>query len=117
MLKKTHMLYKNRKWISNGMTASINRMKDILTISFQPVVGELNQNTERLSTLYKINRRSVHLYIMFLHTQKSVLLSNTHRSYNVNLIPLHRAKDKEQNNRKISGLHRKTDFSFSKIAQ
>ena len=32
---------------------------------------------------------------MFLHTQKSVLLSNTHRSYNVNLIPLHGVKDKE----------------------
>lgn len=43
MLKKTHMLYKNRKWISNGTTASINRIKDILAISFQPVVGELNQ--------------------------------------------------------------------------
>jgi hypothetical protein len=35
------MLYNNRKWIS--MTASINRIKDILAISFQPVVGELNQ--------------------------------------------------------------------------
>ena len=43
MLKKTHMLYNNRKWISNGMTASINRIKDILAISFQAVVGELNQ--------------------------------------------------------------------------
>ena len=42
MLKKTHMLYNNRKWISNGMTA-INLIKDILAISFQPVVGELNQ--------------------------------------------------------------------------
>lgn len=32
---------KNWRWTSNGMAASINRMKDILTIRFQPAVGEL----------------------------------------------------------------------------
>lgn len=32
---------KNRKWMSDGTIAGMNRMKDILTISFQPAVGEL----------------------------------------------------------------------------
>ena len=32
---------KNWKWMSDGMIAGMNRMKDILTISFQPAVGEL----------------------------------------------------------------------------
>ncbi len=31
----------NRKWISGGFIAGMNQMKDILTISFQPAVGEL----------------------------------------------------------------------------
>ena len=32
---------KNWKWVSDGMIASMYRMKDILSISFQPAVGEL----------------------------------------------------------------------------
>ncbi len=32
---------RNRKWISEGCIAGMNQMKDILTISFQPAVGEL----------------------------------------------------------------------------
>lgn len=32
---------KNWKWMSDGMIAGMNWMKDILTISFQPAVGEL----------------------------------------------------------------------------
>lgn len=32
---------KNWNWNSNGMAAGMNRMKDILSISFQPAVGEL----------------------------------------------------------------------------
>ena len=31
----------NWRWTSNGMAASINRMKDIRTICLQPAVGEL----------------------------------------------------------------------------
>ncbi len=31
----------NWKWISDGMIAGMNQMKDILTLSFQPAVGEL----------------------------------------------------------------------------
>lgn len=32
---------KNWKWMSDGMIAGMNQMKDILTLSFQPAVGEL----------------------------------------------------------------------------
>ena len=32
---------KNWRWMSDGISAGMNRMKDILTISFQPAVGEL----------------------------------------------------------------------------
>ena len=32
---------KNTRWTANGMAAGMNQMADILTISFQPAVGEL----------------------------------------------------------------------------
>ncbi|MGI5947497.1 MAG: hypothetical protein ACOX8K_08840 [Lachnospiraceae bacterium] len=32
---------KNWKWMSDGMIAGMNQMKDILTLCFQPAVGEL----------------------------------------------------------------------------
>ena len=31
----------NLRWTANGVAAVMNRMKDILTVSFQPVMGEL----------------------------------------------------------------------------
>ena len=31
----------NCRWNANGMAATMNRMADILTVSFQPAVGEL----------------------------------------------------------------------------
>lgn len=32
---------KNRKWLADGVIASMNQMSDILTVSLQPAVGEL----------------------------------------------------------------------------
>lgn len=32
---------KNRKWLADGVIASMNQMPDILTVSLQPAVGEL----------------------------------------------------------------------------
>ena len=32
---------KNRRWLADGVIASMNQMPDILTVSLQPAVGEL----------------------------------------------------------------------------